>query len=379
MNSLNTSFLGQRQSTSSSAPIPAHPPTVVLSNPTDETAGISSTRPCEGDSYALSKSDPERRFQLNPWIQRKYGAKQLLSFHFAGRETLSELRDKYKSVRCEPSFLRHFLQLQPSIHRQLLWARSELYDWNDSGDWVTMPNPRYPDTAEIVMDPTTVKESPVGFGLVGWFVHPDRLSKTAFADPEVRAGGHALTSVIKRSAEPGEDLEYGLARPHSGIQSGANDNTTVAEITDDPDSFLATILDLDASHIAWLEEIKERTLEHLRSVYDVDPERDRVQLYFHFPYVEKTATLHLHVRVNQGIHPTEQLKAFQLDEILDALRTGHSVADVVLERQRLQNGIIASTAAQTMVEGVRGARTDMVDNPYANAVHHGIEIALGDG
>ena len=91
-----------------------------------------------------------------------------------------------------------------------------------------------------------------------------------------------------------------------------------------------------------LKRLKEQITEHVKDVYDVNcswggenhtPPYDKVRLYFHFPYGQKTVTLHLHVRINQALHPYEVSRSFMLDDVINHLRHHDNVYDLILDRQ----------------------------------------------
>ncbi len=96
--------------------------------------------------------------------------------------------------------------------------------------------------------------------------------------------------------------------------------------------YLASILDLKASHLDMLRSLKRNISDHLKSAYRVD-ENDDVGLYFHFPYIDSTVTLHIHIRVNHGLHPAEKEYGFTLDSIIDGLSSGKTIDDIVLAHQ----------------------------------------------
>ena len=96
--------------------------------------------------------------------------------------------------------------------------------------------------------------------------------------------------------------------------------------------YLATILDLTSNHIDFLKNLRVTTLEHLEKVYEVNLNKDRIEMYFHFPYAESTTTLHLHIRVNQGHHPMESARSFPLDEVIDYLEKGEQISRLILQK-----------------------------------------------
>jgi hypothetical protein len=88
------------------------------------------------------------------------------------------------------------------------------------------------------------------------------------------------------------------------------------------DDFLVTIADLKKEHLPYLKALKTQTLTYLGEQFGYDPAHDTAQLYFHWPTGLRTSVLHLHSKINFSMSPTESLRAFTLDEVIDALENG---------------------------------------------------------
>ncbi len=102
-----------------------------------------------------------------------------------------------------------------------------------------------------------------------------------------------------------------------------------------------------------LRSLREKTLKHLKHNYRVD-EDDDVSMYFHFPYIDSTVTLHLHIRVNHGLHPSEKEYGFTLDEIIDGLSSGKSIDDLVLAHQDKNGHFYCMHEKRGFYRGVEG-------------------------
>merc|ERR1711964_473217 len=97
--------------------------------------------------------------------------------------------------------------------------------------------------------------------------------------------------------------------------------------------YYASILDFEKDDLGYLEMLREKATEHMTKVHGYDGgERDRLELYFHFPYTETTATVHLHVRLNQGRPAMEAHKSFYLQDIIHHLTTHENLYELVGDR-----------------------------------------------
>jgi len=67
---------------------------------------------------------------------------------------------------------------------------------------------------------------------------------------------------------------------------------------------------------------------------------------------EVTSTLHLHAWVNKADHPMGNARSFELADIIDALKAGKTVGDMVLQRN---NGVY-HVPANDAVSSIEGAQ-----------------------
>jgi hypothetical protein len=81
-----------------------------------------------------------------------------------------------------------------------------------------------------------------------------------------------------------------------------------------------------------LKHLKKNTFSHLWNAYGVSVEKDKINLFFHFPVATKTATLHLHIWVNKGDHPLNQSREFQLDDVIQHLENSRPINALILSR-----------------------------------------------
>jgi hypothetical protein len=145
--------------------------------------------------------------------------------------------------------------------------------------------------------------------------------------------------------------------------------------------FLVSILDLTRDDIGYLEEAKSHMESKLKEVYGFNEDDDQLKLYFHFPYDESTLTLHIHARMNQGSHPLEEVKSFQLDDVIDTLKSEGSVKSLIYAKQQNHNGCIFRDtkpkkgishpthqiddyhfAAESVIKDIPGIELNILDN-----------------
>lgn len=94
----------------------------------------------------------------------------------------------------------------------------------------------------------------------------------------------------------------------------------------------------------------------LKDTYDVDPgDGDTVRMYFHWPTGYPTSTLHMHVRVNWRMSPVEYIHSYMLDDVIQALDDGKSVAQMIAERYKRLGGVV--------IDGNFGAMTGGGETP----------------
>ena len=105
---------------------------------------------------------------------------------------------------------------------------------------------------------------------------------------------------------------------------------------------IPSILFLNNSHLEDLIKLKKYVLNHITKVYGYNEKEDNLKLYFHFPYGSATVTLHLHIRINQPMHPVEALRSFTLDEVMDRLskKTENPILDMIHERIKSNKGYL---------------------------------------
>ncbi len=281
-------------------------------------------------------------------------------------DSISKICLVYLDAAAPPSFLVNMLKCKPSVNRFLMAMRPELFFWSNESFWV-MPCPDYIDVYEFIRHPKSARTR--GFGLNGWFVHPSLYQSTSTMESIHDPGWHRNKILSElgfnhdvRFGSPKERLEADIGKLRDSFrQSMALDCSVGGELWK---HYLATILDLNISHLVWLKEIRSKIRKHLIEEYDIH-ENDKVDMFFHFPTRLKTPTLHLHIRVNLVRHLLTKSRCFDLDEIINSLENGKSIADLVYSRQQTCAGFWFEDETGSEISLIGGVSAKVVPNPFA--------------
>jgi hypothetical protein len=147
---------------------------------------------------------------------------------------------------------------------------------------------------------------------------------------------------------------------------GSGTNRIVKDIEKQTQShYLMSILDLTANDLPYLQELQTMTLNHLSKNYGVKAGEDQVRLYFHFPYANENASLHLQVRVNQATHGLELARSYDLGDVILYLRQGKSVKDLILDRQKQMGGYsLLTESSKDIVDRLKPGGMKQLPNPF---------------
>jgi hypothetical protein len=151
--------------------------------------------------------------------------------------------------------------------------------------------------------------------------------------------------------------------PGDGTRTKAN----LDEIRKDP-RFLTTMVDLTPAHLPWLRALRSETHKYIEEVFDVKtglPGDDHARMYFHWPTGFKTSTLHMHVRVNWQMGPLEHLRAYSIDEVISALESGTSTAQLIAGRYKRAGGLVMERedGLDAFIQGVKQGPDSPVFGP----------------
>jgi len=307
--------------------------------------GLYISNPKSGDTYGDFKFYQGRG-------AKKYQTPQVAKLEF-DKSSLNQLKDTYHKVSGITSFLRDVLELRTCKDLAVFQNSPELFSYlppqdEYSNGFLTYPNLPYIDPNSLLEDLTLLKDKREGIALCAYAIHPNQNLSLI----EHIQGVDSLDNANK------EAKTFDNTRTLYEIESGTNVK------------YLSSILDLDINDVPTLESLREHMIKHLTEIYKIDQSTDKVQLFFHFPVAEETATLHLHARVNKADHPLNEARSFALSEVINTLRNGESINDMILERNNgvYYTGINESVAAIKDIPN-KGA----TDNPHVLTLSHPFE------
>lgn len=251
---------------------------------------------------------------LNPKSLQKYQTTDLAQVALTPKN-LAQLKETYKNEDAT-KFLVELLrgnsrESGDKVYSEVYKKNSDVFHYSaplGSGNgFLIYPNIPYMSETYITGLVTDLATRPDGIQLTAWAVHP--------------ALPHHLIQEMKGDLPTGkvpdnqsEELNQYSAELKSGVKS------------------LTSILDLEQGDVQMLEKLKRDTFQHLIDIYGVSVEKDKVNLFFHFPVAPSTATLHLHIWVNKGDHPLNESRAFGIDQVIQHLSRGESISELVLSR-----------------------------------------------
>lgn len=137
----------------------------------------------------------------------------------------------------------------------------------------------------------------------------------------------------------------------------------IQNIEKDGPRFLASLLDLKQSDLPSLRAMQENAKKTLKEDFGVT-DSDKVQMYFHFPYMKDTIGLHLHIRVNHPAHDLEFGKSFFLSDAIAYLEKNSDIRGLILERQQMRGGTIMNPGGVSQTLKELGVPVKEVPNPF---------------
>jgi len=255
---------------------------------------------------------------LNPKGLQKYQTNELAQVTLSA-EDLAQLQDTYKNEKTT-HFLVNLLRgnsLEPSddVYNNVYKKNPEIFYYSppigEGNGFLIYPNIPYMSQNYTNGKTMDLVKRPEGIQLTAWAVHPsvpNNLIREINGDP-------SMDKISDNKQQESSQLSSELT---SGVKS------------------LTSILDLNQDDIEMLEKLKQDSLQHLKDIYGVNTDKDKVNLFFHFPVAPSTATLHLHIWVNKGDHPLNESRAFSIDDIIQHLKRGESIDKLILSRNRGQ-------------------------------------------
>jgi hypothetical protein len=260
---------------------------------------------------------------------KKYNTPSVLVYHFTS-QGLDELKHLYHELTVPP-LLMEALFTRGQLNSRVQYEAPNFFVWNQSGDTYLSTNPVHLPTDELLTSiqnhqTSSLKHRGSGLPLLSWFVHPELKKYLYTSDMPIKIG----------------DLEKNGER------------------------YLVSILDLTIEDVPYLRELETMALQQLRDDYGVDSQRDIVRMFFHFPYAFKTATLHMHVRVNPPTHAIDFAKSYSLQDVIEYLESGKGIKQLILDRQADLGGLMVNEVggARQIMDQVKGGSLTEEPNPF---------------
>jgi len=215
--------------------------------------------------------------------------------------SIIKLRDSYHDEYM-PDFIKDLLLHVPQcIDRKLIKQCPELFTWTCKNDYFIRPNiPKYKEDDLLTNFKSSWKKYNA-LHLIAWYV------------PSI-----FYTSIM----ESFDKQNYKIFRKKiCDIERIINHE------------FLATPLDLEPRHLSSLLALRSQVLKELNNTYGLKNTND-ARLYFHIYNMTEYASLHLQIRYNTTLHPAEEPRTLDLDQVIAWLSAGKSVIECLTEENR---------------------------------------------
>jgi hypothetical protein len=254
---------------------------------------------------------------LPEYIVKKYNVPKIVSFDFTP-ESLNKLSDYYHNLEIPDFLWQHSLgnyrpgtvYLKRTDDRRFVFAINDpYYDFNYLQ--------KLKDEGRL----KELKDSKKGLVFLSWFNHPN----------------------VPKEKTPGA--------------------LNIKNIEKEGPKFLASLLDLKQSDLPSLRLMQENAKKALKDDFGVT-DVDKVQMYFHFPYMKDTIGLHLHIRVNHPAHDLEFGKSFFLSDTIAYLEKNSDIRGLILERQQMRGGTIMNPGGVSQTLKELGVPVKEVPNPF---------------
>lgn len=268
----------------------------------------------------------QEKYLIPERIYEKYNTETCFQIKFT-EAGLEILRQKYRKIKGLPAFIHNLMRGRQTHERTLFFERSDLFSWAPDCSALTIPNKG--NIEHIKKNPHTAKDDRnEGLALVSWAIDSRLLKKYGW---ENETGIDRMQSFLKFLHQ--NNNTKNMPSGYSFFERTVSQEEIGKIESMDNRTYLATILDLTAADLPFLKMLREMNIKLLKDTYGVDFQKDLVDMYFHFPTLESTTTLHLHIRVNQFRHPMEKIRIFSLDDVMHCLGQNRKICDLVLGKE----------------------------------------------
>lgn len=298
----------------------------------------------------INRENDPNSIQISKKSAAKYDSPQI---GLVPPDGMQERISRYANNEILPRFIYNFFTKEDDPKVKAFQQHPEQFPatrFSTEGGMFLMPNTKYvpgkTDSFERPQDILASTRNTGGFALVGYWVPPRVF--------EGREPFNKLFGVETQRAEGFENRE------------------TIAAYNERTDSpFIVNPIDLKKRHLPMLNEFKEMSLKHLQEVYGVQPGKEKVDIYLHSPiYGNRTAGLHVHVRVNQNL-PAGELDSNRLGfENLMSILNDEKIPDSQIQERILSkslktnSGSFLSFSSAWGKQQFEGTATTYVPNPF---------------
>jgi|GEM_PF-6946377 len=243
---------------------------------------------CENNSLLMIRGNNGLFNPVPPSHAVQFQSEQTIALEFT-EKGLDNLRKKYEEVHGAPPFLHSLLNLEKSNEHVYQIAKTpEFYPYFDKEKFLVVNNVRYDTGFESQKFPKRAKVKPSGITLCAWFIHPglnciNDESRRLLADLSFDAMPKDEKSRLVSLKNYYSKNDFQAPQKKAKIR----DSKTIGQLKQDGEEYLASILDLNVSHIEMLKNLKAKTMLHLEQTYGVGASDD-IAMYFHFPYPKRT-------------------------------------------------------------------------------------------
>lgn len=299
----------------------------------------------------------------------KYNLPECLKFSINNEEALKMLIKKYHDSFFTPNFIYRILKDMPHRHREGIRINPKLYSFgileNNEPEFILIPNAPKSNHESLMKNPKHEKNTKNGLYLVGYYIHQDQIANSIFSELSDRkklSNGDIsfLRHIEKQYLRIGTPEERHIL-PRNNSFSYELDRIDNKKI--DNQEYLVTIAHLKSNHIQYLKKIKKFITKQLTEIYDVDFQRDKIEMFFHFPTNIKTSILHIHVRINALVpHKIEIGTRYYLDDIIQELERNGNLYSLILKRNP---NYTTEDFTCEVLEDIKGIEYQIIQNPYS--------------
>ena len=297
----------------------------------------------------------------------KYNLPECFKLNIKNEEALKILIQKYQDEAFTPNFIYRILKNMPHRHREGIRINPKIYSFGilekDEPEFILIPNAPKTNHESLMQNPKDEKNTKTGLYLVGYYIHQDQIADSIFSklsDRKKLSVGDCsfLKNIEKQYLRTGTPEENHTISRNNSFSLELNR----IDFKKPPNrDYLVTIADLNINHLPYLKKVKKFIDKQLIDIYDVNFQKDKIEMFFHFPTTIETSTLHLHVRINAlPAHKTEIQCRYYLDEVIKELERNKNLCSCILKR--VPYYIIFNSQ---MFNNIKGLEYQLVKNPYS--------------